>query len=96
MSKNLIWLPGAIEDIVRLRGFIAQKNPKAAQRAASKIKEAAKIILHNPLAGRPVDDLAGFREFVINFGAGSYVLRYNMNGQSIVIVNVWHNREDRL
>ena len=96
MSKKLIWLPGAVKDVVRLRAFIEQKNPNAAQRAASKIKEAAFILINNPEAGRPVNGLSGFREITISFGAGFYVLRYHFDGPTVVIVNVWHSREERL
>jgi hypothetical protein len=43
-------LPEAARDAVRLRIFIQEKNPQAAQRAASRIKEAMQILKQNPEA----------------------------------------------
>ena len=95
MSREVIWLPGAVKDLVRLRKFIQDKNPSAAQRAASKIKEGAVILTTNPDSGRPVDGLSSFREILIPFGAGNYVLRYREDNFTIVVVRVWHSKEER-
>ncbi|MCA1850832.1 MAG: type II toxin-antitoxin system RelE/ParE family toxin [Beggiatoa sp.] len=35
-SRNLIWSPTALADLVRLRRFIASHNPDAARRAAKR------------------------------------------------------------
>jgi|GEM_PF-4864884 len=55
------WLPDAITDLMRLRKFIQDKNPSAAKRAASKIKEGALTLMSNPESGRPVESLSSFR-----------------------------------
>jgi len=55
---------------MRLRKFIQDNNPNAAQRAASKIKEGVLILISNPKSGRPVDELSSLREILIPFGAG--------------------------
>jgi plasmid stabilization system protein ParE len=73
MSREVIWLPDAITDLIRLRKFIQDKNPSAAKRAASKIKEGALTLMSNPESGRPVEGLSSFREILIPFGAGNYV-----------------------
>jgi len=95
MSREVIWLPDAVKDVMRLRKFIQDKNPSAAQRAASKIKEGVLILMSNPESGRPVDGLNSFREILIPFGAGNYVLRYREDNLTIVVVRVWHSRENR-
>ncbi len=38
--REIVWLDSAVNDIQRLREFIAQENPAAAQRAATAIKES--------------------------------------------------------
>jgi plasmid stabilization system protein ParE len=53
MPGTIVWLPGAARDVARLREFIKNKNPSAPQRAASRIKEAAQILIENPEAGKP-------------------------------------------
>jgi len=95
MSREVIWLPDAVKDVMRLREFIQDKNPSAAQRAASKIKEGVLILISNPESGRPVDELSSFREILIPFGAGNYVLRYRKDNLKIVVVRVWHSKEER-
>ncbi len=95
MSREVIWLPDAITDLMRLRKFIQDKNPSAAKRAASKIKEGALTLMSNPESGRPVEGLSSFREILIPFGAGNYVLRYREDDAAIVVVSVWHSKEER-
>lgn len=95
MSREVIWLPDAVADLVRLRKFIQDKNPSAAIRAASKIKEGALTLINNPESGRPVEGLSSFREILIPFGAGNYVLRYKEDNLTIVVVRVWHSKEER-
>ncbi|MGS2724888.1 type II toxin-antitoxin system RelE/ParE family toxin [Porticoccus sp. GXU_MW_L64] len=96
MPSEIVWLSGAVRDVSRLRDFIREKNPAAAQRAASRIKEAAIILSENPEAGRPVEDLLPFRDLLIPFGNGNYVLRYREEKERVVIVRVWHSREERI
>lgn len=95
MPGQIKWLPEAAKDVARLRAFIQGKNPSAAKRAAERIKEGAMMVMDNPQAGRPVAGLTGFREVMIPFGAGNYILRYQEDGPTVIIVRVWHNREDR-
>ncbi len=93
MSSEIVWLPSAAKDVVRLREFIQSKNPSAAIRAANRIKEATEILIDNPEAGKPVEDLIPFRELLIPFGNGNYVLRYREDGVRVIIVKVKHSRE---
>lgn len=96
MSPEVVWLPDAITDLMRLRIFIQDKNPRAAKRAASKIKEGALTLMSNPESGRPVEGLSSFREILIPFGAGNYVLRYREDNVTIVVVRVCHSKEERI
>ena len=92
---RLIWLPEALADIQRLRQFIQPHNPTAARRAAQRIKAAAKRLQEYPASGRPVKGLSEVRDLLIPFGSGNYVLRYRLVGPLVIIVHVWHSREDR-
>ncbi|WP_286271255.1 type II toxin-antitoxin system RelE/ParE family toxin [Thalassotalea hakodatensis] len=95
MSREVVWLPDAVTDLMRLRKFIQEKNPNAAKRAASKIKEGALTLMSNPESGRPVEGLSSFREILIPFGTGNYVLRYREENITIAVVRVWHSKEER-
>lgn len=92
---RLIWLPEALEDLRRLRDFLRAYNPTATRRAAQRIRAAAQRLRDYPELGKPVMDLPEFRELMIPFGSGNYVLRYRQLGPMVVIVHLWHSREDR-
>lgn len=94
-KPNLIWEPGAIEDLSRLREFIQPHNPKAASNAAQRIIEAGNLLLDHPHLGHPMDDMPEFNELFIPFGQRGYVMRYRVEDQKIIILRVWHGREDR-
>jgi len=43
-----------------------------------------------------MSDNTGRRELFMPFGAGAYVLRYMLeNNDTVVIIRVWHTKEDR-
>lgn len=94
-ARRLIWLPEAVRDLERLREFIEPKHPPAARQAALSIVEAAKNLKTHPDRGRPVGVLEDFRDVFIPFGSGAYVLRYRCVEDAVVVVRVWHSREDR-
>jgi len=94
MPREIVWLPEAVRDVFRLRAFIQSENPAAAVRAANRIKEATRILLGNPEAGRPVEELLPFRGLLIPFGSGNYIMRYRIEDARVIIVKIKHSRED--
>jgi len=91
---RVIWSPGALDDLVRLRRFLAGANPAAAARAIKTIREGVKSLRDNPGMGRPVIGLHGeFRERLIPFGASVYVVRYRVEDQAVLLLAVRHGRE---
>jgi len=97
-SYQISWLPGALEDMARLRQFIKKENPLVAKKAGQRILSAVNILLKNPQAGMPSpdDDCEAFRDFYAPFGRGGYTIRYRIKQQTIIIVRVWHSREERI
>ncbi len=90
---ELIWLDSAVDDIVRLREFIAAHNSKAAKKAAQTIKQAVNKLAELPNIGKPAEDLPDYRDLYIRFGAAGYVLRYRTYQDNIYIVHIRHYRE---
>lgn len=92
---RLIYTPKAVADLIRLRAFIAQRNPEAAARMARLLKESAARLKIHPLLGVAVENLP-FRDLIIPFGAGGYLLRYRviMETQTLVVVAIRHTKED--
>ena len=91
---TLVWSPVVRHDLIRLREFIQPHNPHAEQRSAEKIRKAAKTILDNPAIGTRIEGRKD-HEFFTAFGQGGYILRYQIIGLKIVILKIWHTREDR-
>lgn len=91
--RKVIWLDKAVDDVVRLREFIAPYNKEAARCAAMAIMDAATVLQKHPKIAHPIEDLPDFHDLIIPFGAGNYVLRYRMEGDVVYIVGVRHNKE---
>lgn len=96
VPQTVIWLPEAVDDLARLRKFISEHSEASAGRAAQCIQEGVQLLMDFPEAGKPVEDegLTGFRDLVVPFGGGAYLLRYRLHEGSVVIVRVWHSREN--
>ncbi|MDZ7783917.1 MAG: type II toxin-antitoxin system RelE/ParE family toxin [Halioglobus sp.] len=94
MPREVVWLPSASNDIDRLRNFIKSENPRAAQRAAKRIIEGVMILQENPGVGTPVENLMDYRDLMLTFGAGEYIIRYREEVDRVVIVRVRHSREE--
>ena len=92
---RLVWLPEAQADIQRLYNFLRERDPRAAERAIRAIQLGAQRLLEFPHLGRRMDEETERREVSVPFGAGAYVLRYRMHAETIVVLRVWHSREER-
>jgi plasmid stabilization system protein ParE len=86
------WLPGAISDLQRFRNFILPNNKKAAERAVDTIKKHVQLLNVHPQIGKPAD-IPEFRDLIITFGSSSYILRYRIEGNAIIIVALKHAKE---
>jgi len=93
---RLVWLSQTQADIQRLYDFLIEQDPRAAERAVRGIQLGAQKLLDFPRVGRRMDDATERRELFVPFGAGAYVLRYRIHADTIVVLRVWHSREERL
>ncbi|HEC15449.1 MAG TPA: type II toxin-antitoxin system RelE/ParE family toxin [Sedimenticola sp.] len=83
----------AIDDMARLREFIAEHNPLAADKIARRLVAGIKQLSRQPRLGHPVShapDPDQLRDLV----PGSYIVRYTPLRQSVLILRIWHHRED--
>lgn len=94
-KPELIWEPGAVDDLSRLREFIQPHNSKAAANATRRIIESANLLLDNPYLGHPIDNMPAFNKLFIPFGKNGYTLRYRIEDKKIVVLRIWHARENR-
>lgn len=89
---KLFFSRSAIHDLVRLREFIAQHSPNAAQRISERLRGAILELVHHPQIGRPVPDLPGE---ICEFIFGKYVVRYEVRTDRLFVLRIWHAKEDR-
>ena len=91
---QVIYAPGAILDLQRLRKFLRPKNPAAAKRAGESIINEVKVLGHQPQIGRPVADMPeDYREWPIDFGDNGYVARYRFDGKTVTNLAMRHQKD---
>ena len=92
---RIILTPIAIEDSERLRLFLRKKNPIAAQRATTAIREAIRSLAIYPQANRARADNSRLRELIIPFGDSGYIALYEyIVAQDVVyVLGIKHKRE---
>ena len=91
---NIRYSLEAVEDLRRLREFIEEKNPAAAQRAASTILKGLAQLKSFPLLGAKVSR-APNPEAVRDLVVGNYLARYLVHEKEIYVLRIWHQKENR-
>ena len=88
------WSQSALRDVARHFDFLRSKSVDAATRAIKTIRQGVRILAFHPEIGRPLDDLSPeFREWIIEFGHGAYVVLYRYDGKQVVLLSIRHSRE---
>ncbi len=85
----------AISDLIRLREFIASKNPGAAKKIAKSIRKGITQLKTFPYLGVEVE-LAPDPEMIRDLIIGNYIVRYLIHQKYVYILRVWHHKEERL
>ncbi len=89
---KLVYTDVAIEDMKRLREFIAIHNPSAAARIATELVGKIELLAGFPNIGTPVE-MAPVPDSVRDMFFGKYVVRYSVHTSVIIILRVWHGLE---
>jgi plasmid stabilization system protein ParE len=90
---ELKWTARALSDLSRLHDFLAPVNPLAAAVAIRSLVTAPTRLLENPRIGMRLEEF-GPRD-VRRFLVGRYEIRSEIVGSTIVVLRLWHTREDR-
>ncbi len=90
---DLKWTEKAKSDLERLYDFLAPKNPSAAARTIQALINAPVRLLDFPHLGGKLDEF-GSRE-VRRIILKNYEIRYEVKGQSLYVLRIWHTREER-
>jgi len=86
----------AREDLKRLFGFLAERDPQSALKARGAIAASISLLQQFPYTCRKAMPENPFlRELVISFGAAGYVALFEIeNDETISILAIRHQRED--
>ena len=88
------WTPKGLADLNRLEAFLHEKSQRAADDAVNAIIAAIYDLVEFPKKGRPLSVLKpDFRELVVKFSDGGYVVLYFFAGETIEIQGIRHQRE---
>ncbi|MDR7119891.1 type II toxin-antitoxin system RelE/ParE family toxin [Rheinheimera soli] len=90
---KLVYTIEAIEDLKRLREFIAVHNPTAANRIAGELIAKIELLPEFPKIGAPVQ-MAPVPEDIRDMVFGKYIVRYSLHTKTIIILRVWHGLEN--
>jgi plasmid stabilization system protein ParE len=90
---ELKWASKSQDDLARLYSFLSKSSPTAAARAIRALVAAPARLLAHPRLGERLDEFAP-REIRRVF-VGDYELRYELRPQTVIVLRVWHAREDR-
>jgi plasmid stabilization system protein ParE len=91
---RLIWTPNALDNVDRLHRWLVSKDADAASRAVAAIREGVRILAKSPHIGRPAEDMdPEYREKLIGFGNSGYVILYRLDGETVALLAVRHQKE---
>jgi plasmid stabilization system protein ParE len=90
---RLVWSPPSQADLARLHGFLAPKNRSAATAALRGLRAGARRLLEQPRMGQKLDSIP--RREVRRIFIGDYEMRYEVRADAIVVLRIWHTRENR-
>lgn len=87
------WTSKALSDLVRLYEFLAVKNKQAAAHTVESLSAAPERLLDQARIGEKLDefDPREVRRIVV----GRYEMRYEIQESIIIVLRIWHTREDR-
>ncbi len=90
---QVVYTPNATRNLERLHRFLNDKNPDAAARAITTIRDRLRLLSRFPELGRVDPEHPDFRELFITFGAAGYVARYRFDDDLVVVLAIRHMRE---
>lgn len=91
---RLIYSREAVADLVRLREFIAGKEPSAAAHVAEDLVARIENLCLFPHLGVGVEH-APQPETVRDRVFGNYVVRHSVHTEALAILRIWHHHEKR-
>lgn len=89
----LFWSRSASADLLRLHAFLAPRSQRAATDRVRKLRAGVLKLLQLPRLGERIEEIAETETRRIFIA--EYEVRYQVVGDDVTILRVWHTREDR-
>ena len=86
----VIWLESALDDVVRITQYIAQRNPQAARNLSQRLIEDAETLGAQSIYYRQ-GRVAGTHEYVSH---PNYIIVYRRTLASVEVLSVLHSRQE--
>lgn len=95
MSYRVRFTRAARDDLLRLHGFLRERDPAAANRARQAIRKAVGLLADFPFTCRKAEPENPFlRELLIEFGSSGYVALFEIeDDRNVTILALRHQRE---
>lgn len=88
---ELKWTSKALSDLARLYEFLAPMNKLAAVRVVQTLTKAPTVLLSNPRIGEQLFQF--YPREVRRILVGDYEVRYEIQGEIIYVLRLWHTRK---
>ena len=92
---KLEWSAAALADLDRFAAFLQERHPALASTVAREILNKAQVLETLPQLGYPIGRRGQYRQIVLEVLRAKYIFRYRIAGERIVMLRVWHGREQR-
>ncbi|WP_423062565.1 type II toxin-antitoxin system RelE/ParE family toxin [Candidiatus Paracoxiella cheracis] len=90
---RIIYSRNAVDDLDRLRQFVAHHDTQAANKIANRLCDAINRLTEFPQMGKNVS-LHGNDISLRDLVTGKYIIRYATIGKELHILRIWHGKED--
>jgi plasmid stabilization system protein ParE len=89
---RLRYRPRAVNDIIEIAGYLAERNPIAARAVELRLRAAAELLCQFPAMGRRVEQRPEVR--VLPAGRFPYLIFYSVTPDEVVILHIRHGARE--
>jgi plasmid stabilization system protein ParE len=90
---ELKWTSKALSDLARLHEFMSPLNKQTAASIVQSLTSAPVRLLAQPRIGEKLEEFEP--RVVRRILVGHYEIRYEIQGPTVYVLQLWHTREDR-
>lgn len=94
-SIDIEWSPDALADLDRFSTFLQQHYPDLAPTVAQEIAAKTEVLSAFLRLGRPIAGRAEYRQLVLQVLNAPYVFQYRFDGERLIMLRIFHGREQR-